>query len=99
MPATPEPKLQARLRHPELLRGAMRYAGLSVRELSEACGSMSYRSAIGHLLSGRRDTCPAQLAAKIERRLHLPAFNLFDLLVTTTVNVGPTAQNNRRKAA
>lgn len=91
------PRFVVRLRHPQALRDAMEYAGFTVRELSEACGSMKHRSAIGHLLSGARTTCSPVLAARLERVLRLPKYALFDVSVTTTSNVVPAT--NRRKAA
>lgn len=83
MTAQPHPRLVARLRDPALLRDAMEYNGLNIRELSERCGSLRHRGTIGHLHSGARSTCPWPLAGRIERVLRMPTHSLFSLQVTT----------------
>lgn len=83
MTAQPNPRLVARLRDPALLHDAMQYNGLTIRELSERCGSLRHRAAIGHLHSGARNTCPWPLAGRIERELRMPKHSLFSLGVTT----------------
>lgn len=81
MKTPPRPRLEATLRDPQLLRDAMDFSGWTIRELSEACGSMRHRSTIGHLLSGARPHCSPALAARIERVLRVPKNNLFTLRV------------------
>lgn len=59
----------------------MTYNRLTVRELSVACGSLRYRSTIGHLRSGVRTSCSAELARRIEENLRLFPNALFDLRI------------------
>lgn len=94
MPATPQPRLVARLRSPDLLRDAMDYNDLNIRELSERCGSMRHRATIGHLHSGARDVCTWHLAGRIERVLRMPKHSLFALEVSNP-NVVSTAKIGR----
>jgi hypothetical protein len=84
MTAPALPRLEVRLRSVQALRDAMKFGGLNVRELSEACGSPRHRSTIGHLHSGARDHCSPALAGRIEQVLRLPRHSLFDLRVTTS---------------
>lgn len=83
MSAQPKARLVARLRDPALLRDALEYNGLTIRELSERCGSLRHRGTIGHLHSGARSSCPWPLAGRIERVLRMPKHSLFSLGVTT----------------
>lgn len=53
----------------ELLRALMTIRGLTVLELARLCGNTKHRSAIGHLLSGKRQTCSAELAGKLQEVL------------------------------
>jgi hypothetical protein len=92
------PRVRARLRSPEALQDAMRFSRLNIRELSEACGNMRYRSTIGHLHSGARTECSPSLAGRIERVLRLPQHSLFDLRVVSTHNMD-TGQMKGRNAA
>lgn len=62
-------RLDVRLKSKELLIGLMAVNHLSVRQLALRCGSLRYRSAIGHLCSGKRDTCSPELAARIQEVL------------------------------
>jgi hypothetical protein len=98
MTAPALPRLEVRLRNPQALRDAMQFSRMNVRELSVACGSVRHRSTIGHLHSGRRNSCSPALAARIEFVLRLPAHSLFDLRMTTTHHVD-TVQKIGRKAA
>lgn len=86
------------LKDVQALHDAMHFSRLNIRELSEACGNMRYRSTIGHLHSGSRTTCSVALAGRIERVLRLPAHNLFALRVVSTHNTD-TGQTRGRKAA
>jgi hypothetical protein len=63
MTAPALPRLEVRLRNPQALRDAMQFSRMNVRELSLACGSVRHRSTIGHLHSGRRNSCSPALAA------------------------------------
>jgi hypothetical protein len=78
------PRVRARLRSPRALQDAMRFGRLNIRELSEACGNMRYRSTIGHLHSGARTDCSPALAGRIEYVLRLPEHSLFELFVVST---------------
>lgn len=82
-PAPPiaQPRLVAQLRSRQILRGAMDYHRLTVRELSVACGNPKHRSIIGHLHSGARDRCPPFLARRIEEALCMPPGSVFELRV------------------
>lgn len=53
----------------QLLRSLMKVQGLTVLELSRQCGSEKHRSAIGHLVSGKRITCSEELANRLQRAL------------------------------
>lgn len=92
------PRLEVRLRDPQLLRDAMDFSRLTVRGLSEACGSIRHRSTIGHLLSGARTSCSPALAARIERVLRVPAHNLFQLNVSTPTEDTGQKSTMRRAA-
>jgi hypothetical protein len=86
----PEPlKLEARLRSREVLREAMDFNDMTVRELAMCCGRPSYRSTIGHLLTGARLSTSPQLAKRIEKCLRLDPGELFELKVTGD-QPGPT---------
>jgi hypothetical protein len=85
---TPRPsRLEAVLKDRQNLLDAMDFARLNIRTLSEACGDIRHRSTIAHLHSGQRNTCSTALAGRIEHVLRLPAYNLFNLRVTTTSDV------------
>jgi hypothetical protein len=84
MTAPTTPRLEVRLRSAQALRDAMKFGGLNVRGLAEACGNPRHRSTIGHLHSGARDHCSPALAARIERVLRIPPHSLFDLRMTTS---------------
>lgn len=98
MTAPETPRLEVRLRSPQALADAMQFARLNVRELSQACGNMRYRSTIGHLRSGHRHSCSPHLAGRIEHVLRLPPYSLFDLRMPTTHNMD-TGQKKARKIA
>lgn len=98
MTAPAPPRLEVRLRSAQALQDAMKFGGLNVRQLAEACGSPRHRSTIGHLHSGARSTCSPALAGRIERVLRLPPHSLFDLRVTTS-NVAIEQKMTRRTAA
>lgn len=89
MPATPQPRIRARLKSLEGLHDAMHFSNVNVRELAELCGSMRHRATIGHLHSGQRDTCSWPLAQKITKQLRMPPHSLFVLEISNP-NVGPT---------
>jgi antitoxin component HigA of HigAB toxin-antitoxin module len=52
-----------------LLKSHMRVRGLTNMELARLCGSEKYRSSISHLVSGARDGCSEELAAKLTKVL------------------------------
>lgn len=96
------PRLEVRLRSRQALRDAMAFNRLTVRELSQACGKISYRSTIGHLTSGARSTCSPHLARRIEECLRLYPGALFELRMTSdqTGTADPKALlRGRRNAA
>lgn len=66
-----------RLKSPAVLRALMHQSGLSTRRLAKAA-QLSHHSAIDHLLSGRRDTCPDLSAARIASALGAPPGLLFE---------------------
>lgn len=70
-----------RLKSRELLVGLMAVHQLSVRDLAKRCGDVKYRSAIGHLCSGKRDTCNPVLAARIQEVIGNPKAVLFEPVV------------------
>lgn len=51
---------------PELIRDFLDVHRVSVRDLAEMCGGAKHRAAIGHLLSGWRDTCNGALAEALQ---------------------------------
>ena len=68
---------------PHALNKAVAYRGFTNRTLADACGRRSLRSTIGHLRSGARRTCGADVARKIELALDVPPGSLFLLKVAT----------------
>ncbi len=65
-------RLEVRLRSREALVGLMAVQGLSIRGLAARCDPKKpdrFRSAIGHLVSGERDKCSPELAARIQKVL------------------------------
>lgn len=91
------PRLELRLRSRQILRDAMNYRRMTVRELSLACGRESYRSRLGHLHSGARSTCSAHLARRIEEALNMPPGSLFELVVCSS-NSEPVNDRGRKAA-
>ena len=67
--------LDVRLRSPQALATYMEFRGLSVRELAARAGA--HRSTVGHLRSGKRDTCAPVLARRIAKILDVPTDVLF----------------------
>ena len=91
--------MRARLRDARDLQDAMRFSGkLTIRELSELCGNLRYRSTIAHLHAGTRNTCAISLAEKIERALRVHPHALFTP-VPRSVIVDATYAPTRKKAA
>ena len=70
-------RLNVRLKRRELLRNYIGAAGLNIsgRELARRAGKG--QAIVGHLLSGRRNTCSKSTAVAIERALGCPAGLLF----------------------
>lgn len=92
-------RLEVRLRSRQALKDAMNYNRLNIRELSLACGKPTYRSTIGHLHSGARNTCSAHLARRIEEALRLYPGALFELRVCSDNSAPtPTPARGRRAA-
>ena len=90
--------MRARLRDIRDFRDLLRFHRLTVRELSELCGSVRHKSTIGHLHSGTRDTCSVVLAARIEKILRQHPGSLFTPLPRNDkVVITPT--NTRKRAA
>lgn len=84
------PRLVYRLVSAQALRSQMTYRRFTVRELSVACGRESYKSTIGNLRSGARNTCSAHLAARIEEALVAPGLLFTPVLTKSNVEVAPT---------
>lgn len=51
----------------QLLKSHMKVRGLSALTLARLCGDERYRSSISHLVSGARDGCGDELAAKLTK--------------------------------
>jgi len=83
-------RLDVRLKSKELLVGLMAVQQLSVRELARRCGGPQHRSAIGHLCSGKRDTCSPQLASAIQEAIGNPKAILFEPEVYRVAHEGAT---------
>lgn len=74
-------RFEVRLRSREALVSLMALQGYSVRTLAKRCDPKSedrHRSAIGHLVSGRRKTCSAELARQIQEIVGSPKAPLFE---------------------
>ncbi len=99
MTTTAPPRLEVRLRSKQALRDAMTFNRMNLRQLADACGRPSYRSTIGHLHSGARNTCSAHLGRRIEESLRLYPGALFDLRVSdVSADIGHTAPRGKRAA-
>lgn len=70
-----ETRFDVKLISAEALAGYMRFRGETVRSLAAKVGC-SHQS-IGHLRSGKRDTCKPETARLIERHLNAPPGSLF----------------------
>jgi len=93
---TPAPRLIYRLHSSQALRQQMTYRRMTVRELSAACGRPSYKSTIGNLRAGTRNTCSAHLAARIEESLCVSPGLLFEPVMTNVrVDSRPTYRGAR----
>lgn len=91
-------RLEVRLRSREALVGLMAVQGLSVRGLAARCDPKNpdrHRSAIGHLVSGHRNTCGPELARLIQKYVGNDKARLFDGEVYSVTQDGGT----RRRAA
>ncbi|MCD2263258.1 hypothetical protein K3888_11170 [Dietzia aurantiaca] len=82
-----------RLISKDALGAYMEARDLSNRTLAIKAGSESYRSTIGHLRSGKRNSCGPKIAGAIEKALGAPPGSLF-LVEMANANVA-----NRQKAA
>ena len=89
--------MRARLRDLRDFQDLLRFNRLTVRELSEMCGSLRHRSTISHLRSGARDTCSIALAGRIERILRQHPGALFTPVVGSDMVVTTPAPTTRRK--
>lgn len=94
MPTNP-PDIRYRIVSARALRSQMNFRRMTVRELSVACGKPSYKSTIGNLVSGARNTVSAHLAVRIAEALAIDPELLF-VPVLTNHNVETTP---RRRAA
>lgn len=70
-----EVRFEVKLISAEAFAAYMKHRGFTVRSLAQRLGVKPAR--IGHLRSGRRNTCPPDLARKIEKALDAPAGSLF----------------------
>lgn len=89
----PKREVYMRLISKDALGAYMEARGLSNRELARKAGSESYRSTIGHLRSGERNTCGPKIAGAIEKALGAPPGSLF------LVEVANATDANRRQPA
>lgn len=78
-----EARFDVKLISADALAGYMEFRGVTVRDLAVMVGGEHLRSTIGHLRSGRRDSCPPELARKIEKALNAPRNSLFVAKVST----------------
>ena len=77
----------------------MDFNRINIRQLADACGRSSYRSTIGHLHSGARNTCSAHLGRRIEEALRLYPGALFELRVSDVIaDIRQTATRGNRAA-
>lgn len=83
----------------QLMRSLMKIQGLTVLELARRCGSEKHRSAIGHLLSGKRSTCSDELANKLQRELLGKAAGDMRLFVPRVSRVTQDSRTPGRVAA
>lgn len=84
-------RLDVRLKSKELLVGLMAVHGLSVRDLAKLCDPKEptrHRSAIGHLCSGKRNTCSPKLAERIQEVVGNPKAVLFEPTVSRVARDG-----------
>ena len=72
-----EGRFELKLISPQALAQYMLTRGFTVRSLAVAVGKPKSRSTIGHLRSGKRDTCDPELARQIEKVLNAPKGSLF----------------------
>lgn len=87
-------RLDVRLKSKELLIGLMAVQDMSVRDLAKRCDPGRpdrYRSAIGHLCSGKRSTCSPELAARIQEVIGNPKAVLFEPQVSRVTRDGGRA--------
>lgn len=90
-----------RLRSRDALVGLMAVQGLSIRALAARCDPKEpdrHRSAIGHLVSGKRDTCGPELAKRIQKILGNEKARLFDGEVYRVSQDDETPRSRRRAA-
>jgi hypothetical protein len=88
-----EGRFDVRLISAEALAGYMKFRGdMSVRELAQLIGNPKARATIGHLRSGKRNTCKPETAHAIEKALNAPPGSLF----VATVSI---VQRERGRAA
>lgn len=90
-------RLNVRLKSKELLVGLMAVQGLSVRDLAKVCDPTQperHRSAIGHLCSGKRNTCSPELAARIQEVIGNPKAILFEPQVSRVTREGSTGRGS-----
>jgi hypothetical protein len=97
-------RFEVRLRSREALVGLMAVQGLSIRQLAARCDPKKpdrYRSAIGHLVSGKRDTISPHAAAAIQKVLapNNDKARLFDGEVYSVTQDGGTPPFTPRRAA
>lgn len=91
MPTSP-PDIRYRIVSARALRSQMKFRRMTVRELAVACGRPAYKSTIGNLVSGARNTCSAHLAVRIAEALAIDPDLLF-VPVLTNSNVETPARS------
>ena len=83
-----EGRFEVKLISAQALAQYMKHRGFTVRSLAEVVGTS--RATIGHLRSGKRNTCAPDLAKRIERVLDAPAGSLFVASISRVAReVGP----------
>ena len=91
--------MRARLRDVRDLQDAMRFAGLTCRDMAELCGNIKHRSTVGHLHAGTRNTCTIALAKRIEKILRVHPGALFTPMPRSAIVVTTATPPTRKKAA
>lgn len=90
----PRREVYVRLISADALNAYIEARNLSTRALADKAGNPRYRSTIGHLRSGARNTCGPKIAGAIERALGAPPGSLFLISVAN----GNVSTSQKRSA-